>query len=450
MKAVATDVSPRGTRHGGEATRRDVLRGAVTAVAVPYFVSAAALGGPGKTAPSDRITLGCIGTGGRGTMLLRSFLPFKEVRIVAVCDVADDRRTSARKLVDKHYGAKTAPAGCQATGDFRKVLARDDVDAVVIAPQDHWHAVMAVAAAKAGKAIYCEKPLGVSVAESKAIRDAVRRYGSVFQTGTQQRSTRNFRFACELARSGYLGKIHTVAVGAPGPSYQPKYRGPAGPQPVPANLDYEMFLGPAPKKPYNLGRLAWPDWYLIWDYCAGFIVNWGVHHLDIACWGCPDLATKPFELTCKGSYRKTGLTDNLSDWQGRYVYPGGLRMTFTDTGHPNAQGCKFVGDKGWVHVNRRGIQAEPASLLKVALKPGDVHLHKSNHHQGDFLAAVRTGGKVASPVEAGHAASLLGLVGEIACRVNRKLTWDPKTETFTGDERANRLLARPLRAPWTL
>lgn len=450
MKSMGTHVSPRKVRRDGEVTRRELLRGAIAAVTVPYFVPAAALGGPGRTAASDRITLGCIGTGSRGTTLLRSFLPFKEARVVAVCDVATDRRTLARKLAEKQYGAKAAGAGCQATGDFRKVLARKDVDAVVIASQDHWHALIAVAAAKAGKAIYCEKPLGVSVAESRAIRDAVRRYGCVFQTGTQQRSTRNFRFACELARSGYLGKVHTVVVGAPGPSYRPKYGGRAGPQPVPAGLDWEMFLGPAAKKPYNPGRLAWPDWYLIWDYCAGFIVNWGVHHLDIACWGCPEIGTKPFELTCKGSYRNEGLTDNLNDWQGQYIYPGGLKMTFTDTGHPNAQGCKFIGDKGWVHVNRRGIRAEPASLLKVALRPGDVHLHESNHHQGDFLRAVRTGGKVASPVEAGHAASRLGLLGEIACRLNRKLTWDPKTEKFAGDEKGNQLLSRPMRAPWKL
>jgi predicted dehydrogenase len=441
MNSTGTHVSEPKAGDEGKATRRDLLRGAVAAVAVPYIVPAAVLGAPGKTAPSDRIAIGCIGTGGRGTSLLRSFLPLKEGRITAVCDVFSDRRARAAKLGGK---------GCFETGDFRKILVRKDIDAVVIAPQDHWHALIAVAAAKAGKAIYCEKPLGVSVAESQAIRNAAGRYRCVFQTGTQQRSSRNFRFACELARSGYLGKVHTVVVGAPGPSYQPKYRGPAGPQPVPAALDYEMFMGPAAKKPYNPGRHAWPDWYLIWDYCTGFIVNWGVHHLDIACWGCPDLATKPFELTCKGSYRNKGLTDNLSDWQGQYVYPGGLKMSFTDSGHPNAQGCKFVGDKGWVHVNRRGIRAEPAALLKVVLRPEDVHLHKSNHHQGDFLRAVRTGGKVASPVEAGHAASRLGLLGEIACRVKRKLTWDPKTETFTGDKQANRLLSRPMRPPWTL
>ena len=450
MESTGNRARGREGRRRGGATRRDVLKTAVAAAAAPYFVARDVLGGAGRTAANDRIALGCIGTGSRGTAVLRSFLPFKEARVVAACDVIADRRRRAAGLVDKHYGAKGGRRGCQTTGDFREVIAREDVDAVVIVAQDHWHALMAVAAAKAGKDIYCEKPLGVSVAESRAIRDAARKYGCVFQTGTQQRSSRNFRFACELARSGYVGKVHTVVVGAPGPSYRPKYRGPLTPQPVPAGLDYDMFLGPAPKKPYNPGRLAWPDWYLIWDYCAGFIVNWGVHHLDIACWGCPDVGTKPFELTAKGSYRSEGLTDNINDWQGQYVYPGGLRMTFTDTGHPNAQGCKFVGDKGWVHVNRGGIRAEPASLLTVTLKPGDVRLHRSGHHQGDFLQAVKARRAGVSPVEAGHRASALGLLGEIACRVRRKLTWDPKAGQFTGDEEANRLLSRPMRDPWRL
>ncbi len=430
-------------------SRRGLLKCTLGAAGA-CFVPRAVLGGPGKTAPSDRITLGCIGTGGQGTGLLRSFLGFGEVRVLAVCDTVKDRRERARGLVRKQYGTPSGQKACDAGSDFRKVIARDDIEAVCIATQDHWHALIAVAAAKAGKDIYCEKPLGVGFTEGRAIVRAVRRYRQVFQTGTQQRSSRNFRFACELARNGYLGKVHTVVVGAPGPSYRRKYRGPVTPEPVPPGLDYEMYVGPAPMKPYNRGRLDWPGWYLIWDYCAGFIVNWGVHHLDIANWGCPDVGSKPFELTCKGTYRSDGLSDNINAWQAEYVYGGGLRMTFTDTGHPNAQGCKFVGPDGWVHVNRRGIQAEPKSLLKVAVKPDELHLHKSGHHQGDFLKAVRRRRECASPVESGHVASGLGLLGEVAARVGRKLQWDPAGEKFAGDDRANRLLTRPMRSPWTL
>jgi predicted dehydrogenase len=203
-------------------------------------------------------------------------------------------------------------------------------------------------------------------------------------------------------------------------------------------------------KPYNGGRLAWPDWYLIWDYCAGFIVNWGVHHLDIAIWGCPQLAGEPFEVTCSGSYRNDGLTDNINDWQAEFNYTGGLRMTYTDTGNPNKQGCQFEGDKGWVHVNRGGIWAEPASLLQVKIEPGETHLYESGSHHADFLRCVRTRRDPVSPVEAGHKASYLGLIPEIAVRLNRKLKWDPAAERFVDDREANHLLARPMRSPWHL
>jgi predicted dehydrogenase len=421
-------------------TRRTFLK-AAGAAAGPLVLAASARGA------NDRIALGCIGVGGRGTAVMRNFLPLDGVQVVAVCDVQRDRRENARRLVRKHAGDGAA---CAATADFREVLGRKDVDAVLLAPQDHWHGPMAVRAAAAGKDIYCEKPLGCAVADSRAIRDAVRRYGCIFQTGTQQRSSRRFRHACELARNGYLGKVHTVDVAAPGPSYQPKYRGSLAPQPVPDGFDWDMYTGPSPERPYNPGRHAWPDWYLIWDYCAGFIVNWGVHHLDIAHWGCPSIGTTAFTLECKGTFRDTGLTDNIKDWQGEFRFDDGLRMRFSDSGHPYAQGCRFEGDEGWVHVNRRGIRAEPASLLKVRLKPADTPLHASAHHQADFVKAVRERRQPVSPVESGHVASTLGLLGEVAARVGRPIRWDWKAERLAGDAEAERWLARPMRAPWHL
>jgi predicted dehydrogenase len=424
-------------------SRRRFLRTAAAAAAAPLFLPASARGA------NDRITMGAIGVGGRGTGNMRSFLGIRDLQVVAVCDVQEAKRNRAKKLVDARYGSKSEK-GCAAYNDFREVLDRDDIDTVLIAPQDHWHGVMAVMAAEAGKDMYCEKPLGVAVAESQAIRNAVRRYARVFQTGTQQRSDRKFRHACELARNGYLGKLHTVKVGAPGPSYRRRYKGPTTPEPVPEGFDYDMYVGPAPMKPYNRGRLDWPGWYLIWDYCAGFIVNWGVHHLDIAHWGCPALHAATFELTCKADYRCDGLCDNVNGWQAQFVYPGGLRLLYSDTGHPYAQGCRFEGDKGWVHVNRGGIHAEPASLLKVQLRPNELHLHRSTHHQGDFAESVRSRRDPVAPVEGGHYASYFGMIADIAGRVQRKVTWDPAAERFVGDAEANRMLTRPLRAPWTL
>ncbi|MHC4225981.1 MAG: Gfo/Idh/MocA family protein [Planctomycetota bacterium] len=431
-------------------TRRGLLKRAAGittgAITFPYIVSSSSFGRAGSIAPSDRIAIGCIGAGGQGTGNTKAFLNNPAARMVAVCDVAEARRQKAKNLVDKHYGDK----GCAAYGDFRDLLARQDIDAVVIATQDHWHALIAVAAARAGKDMYCEKPLGVAVAEGQAIRDAVGRYGRVLQTGTQQRSDRKFRFACELARNGYVGKIHTVKVAAPGPRYKRKYPKPPGAEPIPAGFDYEMYVGPAPMKPYNGGRWAWPDWYLIWDYCAGFIVNWGVHHLDIANWGCPAVGNEPAEVECKGSYRNDGLTDNINDWQAEFTYSSGLRMTHTNTDNPNKQGCRFEGDKGWVHVNRQSIWAEPASLLKVKIKPNETSLGASTSHHTNFLDCIQSRRDPIAPVEAGHKASYLGLVPEIACRLQRKLKWDPAKEQFAEDREANQMLTRPMRSPWHL
>ena len=431
-------------------TRRRLLKrtAAITTgtIALPYIVPSSVFGRAGGATPSERIAMGCIGTGGQGRGNTKAFLNNSAARMVAVCDVAESRRRQAKDIVDKHYGDK----GCAVYGDFRELLAREDIDAVVIATQDHWHALIAVAAARAGKDMYCEKPLGVAVTEGRAIKDAVRRYGRVLQTGTQQRSDRKFRHACELARNGYVGNIHTVKVAAPGPRYKRKYSKPTSVEPVPGGFDYEMYVGPAPMKPYNGGRWAWPDWYLIWDYCAGFIVNWGVHHLDIANWGCPEVGDEQAEITCTGSYRNDGLTDNINDWQAEFKYGSGLRMTHTNTDNPNKQGCRFEGDKGWVHVNRQGISAQPESLSKVKIKPGETSLGDSTSHHANFLDCVRSRRDPISPVEAGYTASNLGLLPEIACRLKRKLTWNPATEKFIDDRQANQMLTRPMRSPWSL
>ncbi len=427
-------------------SRRGFLGCAAATAAAPFLLPAAARGA------NERVTMGLLGAGGQGTGVMRGFLGQRDVQVVAVCDVQESRRNAAKALVNNHYSALAEKdyKGCEAYNDFREVLARPDIDAVIIAPQDHWHAIMCVQAAEAGKDMYCEKPLGVSVRECQAIRDAVRRYGRVFQTGTQQRSDRRFRQACELARNGYLGKIHTVKVGAPGPSYQPRYRGPITPEPVPPGFDYEMFVGPAPMKPWHRARLDWPGWYLIWDYCVGFICNWGVHHLDIAFWGCPDLAKGPIELSFSADYRNFGLCDNVNGWSGEFVYPSGLKMLFSDNGHPCAQGCRFEGTEGWVHVDRGSIAADPPSLLQVTFKPDDIRLHHSDHHQADLIEAIRKRTDPVAPVEAGHLASYFGMIADIAARLNRKLKWDTASERFLADPEADRMLVRPMREPWTL
>ncbi len=429
-------------------SRRCFLRQSTVLAAglgAPALIPASALGADGSVAPSRRITLGCIGVGGRGTDILRAFLGNPGAQVLAVCDPYQNRQRDAQRLVAEKYGDR----GCAVSGDFREILDRPDIDAVVIATQDHWHAVIATAAARAKKDLYCEKPLGVSVEQSQAIRDAVRRHGRVFQTGTQQRSEGSFRFACELARNGYLGKVHTVQVAAPGPVYRPAYHGSLEPQPVPDGFNWNHWLGPAPHKPYNPGRVAWPDWYLIWDYCAGFIVNWGVHHLDIAHWGCPELTESPFEVECQANYRNEGFTDNASGWRAQFTYASGLKLVFTDEAKQDI-GCRFIGDQGWVRVDRAGIWAQPESLLEVKIKPQEIHLHKSFNHGADFLAAVRDRSTTVADAEAGHRATYFGLLADIAARLGRKLKWDPKQEAFLDADFAKPMLTRPLRAPWKL
>ena len=235
--------------------RRRFLQGVVVsagAFGVPLPIASAAVAKEPSARASNKITIGCIGVGGMGTGNMRNFLGLPECRVVAVCDAYEQKRQRAKDLVDAQYDDK----GCATYADFRELIARKDIDAVMIAPQDHWHALVATAAAKAGKDMYCEKPLGVSVEESRSIRDAVRKGKRVFQTGTWQRSQGKFQQACRLVRNGYVGKIHTVEVAAPCAGYRPNYKGSMDPQPVPAGFDWEMWRGPAPTKPYNPGRVA--------------------------------------------------------------------------------------------------------------------------------------------------------------------------------------------------
>ena len=432
--------------------RREFLKrsaGITSAVlAVPAVMPASALGKDGETAPSERITHGSIGVGSMGRGDMKGLMQANGVQILAVCDTFQDRREKAKEMADKQYGN----SDCKMYGDFREILARDDIDTVSITTQDHWHALIAVAAAKAGKDMYCQKPLGMTLEQCQAIRDAVRKHERVFQTGTQQRSSQSFRHACELARNGYLGKIQTIEVAAPGPMYKRRYQNPTTPEPVPAGFDFEMFVGPAKMRPYNGGLCAWPDWYLIRDYCVGFIVNWGVHHLDIANWGCPTVTSEPCQLQFKGSYRNDGLTDNINDWTGEFRFESGLKMTYSDTGNPNQQGCLFRGDEGWVHVNRNRITAEPESLLKLELKPDDTALDAGavGTHYENFIQCVRSRKDPIAPVEGGHQASYLGMIAEISVKLGRQLRWDPKTETFPDDAEANALLSTPMRSPWQL
>lgn len=428
-------------------TRRAFLKGSAAAIAAPYLVPASALGLNGRPAPSERITVGILGIGDRGGNHLATYLSRPDTQVLAVCDPQQSRRDGAKRRAETRYAELMTAGtykGCQAASDFREIVGRADVDAIIITAPENWHALMSIAAMKAGKDVYCEKALSLTVGEGRAMVDAVRRYRRVFQIGTQQRSDRRFRLACELARNGRLGKLKEVRVAVPGGRVLPN----AQPAPVPPDVDYEMWLGPAPYTPYNDKKCSF-NWYFMLDYCAGWIQSWGVHHIDIALWGAPALGQGMLEVDGSAVFPQDGLANTSVTWKVNAVTPDGLKLYFTDdSGQPH--GCRFVGDKGWVHVTRGGIAAEPASLLKTVFAPGEPRLYESPDHHVNFLECIRTRRDPVAAVEGGHAATTLTLVADIATRLQRKVKWDWKAEKFMNDDAANRMLNRSMRSPWSL
>ncbi|MFQ5632552.1 MAG: Gfo/Idh/MocA family protein, partial [bacterium] len=402
-------------------SRRQFIKtttGAVASVyAIPYFIPSSALGKSGHIAPSERITIGCIGVGGQGTGNLRSFLAKDEVHVLAVCDVDRTHIEHASGLVNEKYG-KT---DCAIYADFRELLARNDIEAVMLAVPDQWHGIIGVAAAQAGKDIYGEKPLAYTISEGRAVVEAVNRYSRVWQTGSWQRSQRHFRFACELVRNGRIGEVHSVRVGLPyGNSIQDHGTQPA---PVPEGFNYNMWLGPAPWRPYNPSRCHW-NFRWISDYSGGQLTDWAGHHCDIANWGMNTEYTAPIEIEGRAVYppAKDGLFDTPESYYFECNYAVGFKMIVADRRQqPKGMGTHFEGTEGWVHVHRGGIDAEPKSLLKSIIGPNEIHLYESTDHAGNFLDCVRSRAKTITPVEVAHYAIMVGHLGGITMKLGRKV-----------------------------
>ncbi|MFH1716518.1 MAG: Gfo/Idh/MocA family oxidoreductase, partial [Planctomycetota bacterium] len=352
--------------------RRRFLKGAAGlaagTIAFPYIVSSSALGKDGAVAASNRIVMGAIGVGSQGTGDLRGFLGKQEVQMVAVCDVDKAHLDGARKLVDDKYGN----SDCKTYADFRALIGRGDLDAVQIAVPDQWHSIPAIAAARAGLDIHAQKPLARTIREGRAICDAVKRYGTVWQTGSQQRSTENFHHACELVRNGRIGKIERVEVGLP----TGRDRGPAKPLPVPGTLDWNMWLGPAPWRPYcdfGRGDCHW-DWRWIMDYSGGQLTDWAGHHIDIAHWGLGLERTGPVEIEGRGVYPRDGLYDVPYEYKFSCKYANGLTMTVANNKQIE-QGAKWYGEDGkWIYVKRGKLEANPESVLKEVIGPEETKL----------------------------------------------------------------------------
>lgn len=393
-----------------------------------------------ETKPSSKISVGFIGVGTQGRGLLGGFLRRNDTQVVAVCDVDTTRRAHARQVVDEHYGKqKENFKGCAEFKDFRELIARKDIDAVVIATPDHWHAIPVVLAADSGKDIYCEKPLSLTIYEARAMANAVRRNNRVFQTGSMQRSSAEFHKACELVRNGRIGKVKTVHVGVGAPSKWcdlPE-------EPSEPGLDWDLWLGPAPVRPYNSVlsprgvHKHFPNWRNYREYSGGMMTDWGAHHFDIAQWGLGMDDSGPVEIIPPDDAKATSGV--------RYLYANGVEMI-----HGGEGGVTFKGTDGEIFVTRGQFRAKPESIAQEPIPDSGVRLYKSNNHIQDFIECVRSRKRPICDVEIGCRSVTVCHLGNLAYWNHRRLKWDPKAELFVGDAEANKWLNPPKRSPWTV
>jgi glucose-fructose oxidoreductase len=414
-----------------EMTRRGFWKATAGAAVFPYVITTAALGNDKKAAASERVTLGHIGVGNQGSYLFSQFQKLKGAQSVACADAYKDRRE-----------LRAGQCGGKAYADFREILARADIDAVVVATPDHWHVPIAIMAARAGKDCYVEKPLGLCVEQDLACRRVFQEHNRVFQYGTQQRSSPQCRIGCELVRSGRIGKIRSLEVVAPNGGTG----GSTQEVPVPAGFDYEAWLGPAPAKPYTADRCHPQGTYWIYDQSIGYLGGWGAHPLDILVWGCDADLAGPWSVEGSGKVPETGLYDTVYDWDMKFTLAGGVTMTFT----PGSDSTKFIGSEGWIRIWREGWDAEPKSLLKETPGARDVHLITSPNHYQNFVDAVKSRSATVSPLPDAVRSDVISHLCDVAVRLERKITWDPKKEEIVGDSEAVRMLHRPMRSPWTL
>lgn len=424
-------------------TRRQFMGRAATLSAffiVPRYV----LGGKGYTAPSDMITLGFIGNGRQGLGLQKSFLNTGEAQILATCDVYAAKTKNFTDKANAFYAGKAGKVdykSCSPYADFREVLSRKDIDAVVIATPDFWHAVLGVKAAEAGKDIYCEKPLTLTIKEGRALVNAVHTHKRVFQTGSMQRSWPEFRQTAELIRNGYIGGIKTIKVSVGGPPVP--YDLPE--EKLPEGLDWDFWLGPDFYQHYNnqiapaLDADFWAKWRDYKEFGGGGMTDWGAHMFDIVQWSLDMDHSGPTDIIPPDGKEYPHLT---------YRYKNGITMTHENFGTNNA--IRFIGSKGQIDVQRRKLVTTPASLKDKVIGPDEKHVYFSDDHYKDFLNAIRKRSGTVCGVETGHRSATVCNLGNIAYELKRPLKWNPETEKFINDDGANALCGRKLRDKWAI
>jgi predicted dehydrogenase len=428
-------------------TRRRFLK---AGAALPLMLRSSALGAPATTehvSASRRVNLACIGVGWQGTNNLLSFLDEPAAQVVAVCDIDANHLENARALVNQKYGNQD----CRTYHNFEDVLARNDIDAVMLAVPDHWHGLLSVAAARAGKDIYGEKPLAHNFAEGQAIVEAVDRYQTVWQSGSWQRSLAPFRFACELVRNGRIGKVRTAEVGLPGGLTDFDGLGDQDrPVPVPRTLDYDRWLGPAPVAPYSPARVH-KTWRWNLDYGGGMLMDWVGHHVDVANWGLRLEETGPVEVEATGEYSNVNrVWDAPALFRVTARYQQGVTLKISGGYNGVRSGVKFIGDDGWVWIDRAGIEAQPRSLLSSVIRQDEIRLERSPGHWRNFLECVLDRRKTIAPVGAALRAATPGYLGLISILTGSKVKWDPVAQRIIDNVHAERLLSRPMRSPWRI
>jgi len=428
-------------------SRRAFLRNsavASAAISLPTILPSRLLG---QNAPSRKITLGFIGTGNIAQPHMDALLGFDDVRILAVCDVDKAHRDLAVAKINAGYGNKD----CRGYNDFRELVARPDIDAVLVCTPDNWHALNAIEAMRNGKDVYVEKPLTLTIQEGRELVAAARKYKRVAQTGTQQRSSKRFHDTAEFIRNGGLGKLDRIEILIPANN---KYTGATWkPEAVPPGLDWDLWLGPAPWAPFNRQSCHY-NFRFILDYAAGQVTNWGAHYLDIAQWALGMDESGPVEVMGDGEFPSSGLftTATKVDFTCRYASGTTMRCRTRYDGISDGN-VRFFGERGWVDVSRsKSIASDPALLRDITAQAGKgaIKLAVSTNHHDNFLQSIRSRERPVSDVEFGHRTTTVCNLGNIAMQLKRKLRWDPVKEAFIDDVVANRMRSRSMRGPWSL
>jgi len=418
--------------------RRNLLISAL-ASSSPFYISKNEI--YGKNAPSNKIAIGMIGTGNHGIHRnLNMFLRQKDAQIVAVCDVFKSRMLNAQSMVNNYYKSK----GCSIHSDFREILDRDDIDAVMISTPDHWHSLMSAMAIRRGKDVICEKPT-LTVAEGRYLSDLVKKTGKVFQTSTEDRSLFIYHRLAEVVRNGRIGKLEKIKVTLPAGKRFPN-ENPISP---PTDLDYDLWLGPAPFAPYTKSRTKQQHWRHVWDYSGGKFSDWGMHQLDTAQWANDTERTGPVSIHGKGTVNEGSMYNTFVDYEINYTYSNGVKLNVKSGG----TSIHFFGSEGWCGSKSwdSGLEASNKNIVKDPIPENGLHLFtcKEGEHR-NFLDCVKSRNEPYFPAEIGHRCATLCHLGNISMRLDQGLDWNPETEKITNSKAASSMLSREMRKPWNL